>query len=120
MGAVAETQAALRETLAYVGERTAFGRPLAKFQDTRFRFVALRAGISAAQAHIDARVLAHNSGRPTADEAAEAELVATELQGEVVDDCRRSADTDTCANTPSVAATPTRVSSGSTAALRRS
>ncbi|MEU2582202.1 acyl-CoA dehydrogenase family protein [Streptomyces avermitilis] len=87
LGAVADCQAALRETIAYVKERTAFGRPLAKFQDTRFRLAAMRARISSAQAFVDACVLAHNSGRLTADEAAEAKLVATELQGEVVDDC---------------------------------
>ncbi|MET9761778.1 acyl-CoA dehydrogenase family protein [Streptomyces sp. NPDC006372] len=87
MGAVAECQAALRETVAYVKERTAFGRPLTKFQDTRFRLAAMRAKISCAQAFVDSCVLAHNAGRLTADQAAEAKLVATELQGEVVDDC---------------------------------
>jgi acyl-CoA dehydrogenase len=87
MGAVANAGAALRETIAYTKERSAFGRPLAKFQDTRFRLAAMRARITSAQAFVDACVLAHNQGTLTADEAAEAKLVATELQGEVVDDC---------------------------------
>jgi len=87
MGAVANAEAALRETVAYTKQRTAFGRPLAKFQDTRFRLAAMRARITGAQAFVDACVLAHNQGALTADEAAAAKLVATELQGEVVDDC---------------------------------
>jgi len=87
MGAVAAAAAALRETVAYTKQRTAFGRPLAKFQDTRFRLAAMRARITSAQAFVDACVLAHNQGGLTADVAAEAKLVATELQGEVVDDC---------------------------------
>jgi acyl-CoA dehydrogenase len=58
-----------------------------KFQDTRFRLAAMRARITSAQAFVDACVLAHNQGTLTADEAAEAKLVTTELQGLVVDDC---------------------------------
>ena len=87
IGAVANAEAALRETVAYTKQRTAFGRPLAKFQDTRFRLAAMRARITGAQAFVDACVLAYNQGAFTADEAAAAKLVATELQGEVVDDC---------------------------------
>ena len=87
MGAVAEAGAALRETIAHTKQRTAFGRPLARFQDTRFRLAAMRAKISSAQAFVDTCVLAHNQGTLTADQAAEAKLVATELQGQVVDDC---------------------------------
>lgn len=87
MGAVAEAGAALRETVAYTRQRPAFGRPLSKFQDTRFRLAAMRARITSAQAFVDACVLAHNQGTLTADEAAEAKLVTTELQGQVVDDC---------------------------------
>jgi acyl-CoA dehydrogenase len=87
MGSVASAEAALRETIAYARERSAFGRPLTKFQDTRFRLASMRARITSAQAFVDACVLAHNQGTLTADEAAQAKLVATELQGEVVDDC---------------------------------
>lgn len=87
MGAVAHAGAALRETVAYTKQRTAFGRPLARFQDTRFRLAEMRARITSAQAFVDACVLAYNQGTLTADEAAEAKLVTTELQGRVVDDC---------------------------------
>ena len=87
MGAVASAQAALRETIEYTRSRTAFGRPLAAFQDTRFRLAALRAAITSAQAFIDRCVLGYNTGALAADEAAQAKLVASELLGRVVDDC---------------------------------
>jgi len=87
MGAVAHAAAALRETVAHARQRSAFGRPLAKFQDTRFRLASMQARITSAQAFVDACVLAHNRGTLTADQAAAAKLVTTELQGQVVDDC---------------------------------
>ncbi|MGW3650918.1 acyl-CoA dehydrogenase family protein [Streptomyces sp. NPDC000878] len=87
MGAVAHAGTALRETVAYARQRSAFGRPLAKFQDTRFRLASMQARVTSAQAFVDACVLAHNQGTLTAEEAAAAKLVTTELQGEVVDDC---------------------------------
>ncbi|BFU47637.1 acyl-CoA dehydrogenase family protein [Krasilnikovia sp. MM14-A1004] len=85
--AVAGAEAALAETVRYTRERTAFGRTLTRFQDTRFRLAAMRAEISGVQAFVDRCVLAFNDGRLTADEAAQAKLVATETQGRVVDDC---------------------------------
>ena len=87
MGAVAHAAAALRETVAHARQRSAFGRPLAKFQDTRFRLASMQARITSAQAFVDACVLAHNQDTLTADQAAAAKLVTTELQGQVVDDC---------------------------------
>jgi long-chain-acyl-CoA dehydrogenase len=87
MGAVASASAALRETVEYVKQRSAFGRPIAAFQDTRFRLAASRAALSSTQAFIDRCVLGYNDGTLAAAEAAEAKLVATELQGRVIDDC---------------------------------
>ncbi|RZU51372.1 acyl-CoA dehydrogenase [Krasilnikovia cinnamomea] len=87
IGGVAAAEAALAETVRYARERTAFGRTLTQFQDTRFRLAAMRAEISSAQAFVDRCVLAYNDDRLTADEAAQAKLVATETQGRVVDDC---------------------------------
>ena len=121
MGAVAAAEAALRETVAYTRQRSAFGRPLATLQDTRFRLASMRAWITSAQAFVDRCVLAHNEGRLTAGEAAEAKLVATELQGTVVDDCLQMfGGTDTSGSRRSAAGTPTPASSGSTAAPPRS
>jgi len=62
---------------------------MAAFEGIRFRLTAMRARISVGQAHFDACVLAHTTGLLAADEPAEAKPVATELQGEALDDCRQ-------------------------------
>jgi acyl-CoA dehydrogenase len=87
MNAVATAEVALADTLAYVQERRAFGRPLAAFQDTRFRLAQLRTEIDVAQAYVDRCVLAAASDDLDARAAAEAKLFATEMLGRVVDDC---------------------------------
>ncbi|WP_020577853.1 acyl-CoA dehydrogenase family protein [Actinopolymorpha alba] len=87
MSAVATAAVALRDTIAYVHQRHAFGRPIAAFQDTRFRLAALRTEVDVAQAFVDRCVLAANAGNLDAPSAAEAKLFATEMLGRVVDDC---------------------------------
>lgn len=86
-GSVANAQAAFDITLAYVKERRAFGRPIGTFQSSRFRLAEMRARIDAVQVFVDQCVLEHNAGRLDAVTAAEAKLLATELEGEVVDAC---------------------------------
>ncbi|MGH3487620.1 MAG: acyl-CoA dehydrogenase family protein [Actinopolymorphaceae bacterium] len=87
MSAVAGADVALADTLTYVQERQAFGRPLAGFQDTRFRLAQMRTEIEVAQAYVDRCVLAAAAGELDAASAASAKLFATEMLGRVVDDC---------------------------------
>ena len=87
MSSVASAEVALRDTLAYVRERQAFGRPIAAFQDTRFRLAQLRTEIDVAQAYVDRCVLAAADNALDAAAAAEAKLFASEMLGRVVDDC---------------------------------
>ena len=86
-GSVANAQAAFDLTLAYIKERKAFGRPIGTFQNSRFRMAEMRARIDAVQVFVDQCVLEHNAGRLDAVTAAEAKLLATELEGEVIDTC---------------------------------
>jgi len=85
--AVAAARAAFDETLAYVGERTAFGQPIGTFQHTRFTMATLATEITIAEHFVDRCVLALNAGELTAVEAAMAKWWCTEMQGEVVDAC---------------------------------
>ncbi|HEY8456294.1 MAG TPA: acyl-CoA dehydrogenase family protein [Actinopolymorphaceae bacterium] len=87
MSAVAGAEVALQDTIAYVTERQAFGRPIAKFQDTRFRLAQMRTEIDVAQAYVDRCTLAAADNALDAASAAEAKLFATEMLGRVVDDC---------------------------------
>jgi alkylation response protein AidB-like acyl-CoA dehydrogenase len=84
---VAAAQAAFEQTLSYVSERRAFGRPIGGFQNTRFRMAEMATEIELGQTFIDRCVLALNAGELTAEEASMAKWWCTELQGRVVDTC---------------------------------
>jgi alkylation response protein AidB-like acyl-CoA dehydrogenase len=84
---VAAAEAALRWTLDYVQERTAFGQPIASFQNTRFALAEMRTEIDIGQTYVDRCVEALNTGDLTAEEAAQAKWWCTELQKRVVDRC---------------------------------
>lgn len=72
-------------TAAYVGERKAFGKPLAAFQNTQFKLAELRTELDLAQTFVDQCVVAFNSDALTAVDAAKAKLVTSELQVKVAD-----------------------------------
>ncbi len=87
VSAVAAAEAALEWTIAYCKERTAFGKPIADFQNTRFKLAEIKTELTIAQVFLDQCILAHNEGELTADEAAMAKWWTTELQKRVVDTC---------------------------------
>jgi alkylation response protein AidB-like acyl-CoA dehydrogenase len=83
----AVARAALRWTVDYVKERTAFGQPIATFQNTKFELAEMATEIAVTQSFIEDCVLRHNDGALSAPEAAMAKLWATELQNRTVDRC---------------------------------
>ena len=84
---VAAARAALDLTLEYVKERTAFGKPIGSFQNSRFRLAEMATEIEIAQTFIDRCVVGLNAGTLTAEEAAMAKWWCTELQKRVMDTC---------------------------------
>ncbi len=84
---VAAARQALDTTLAYVKERTAFGRPIGSFQNSRFRLAEMATEVEIAQTFVDRCVVALNDGGLSAEEAAMAKWWCTELQKRVVDTC---------------------------------
>ena len=84
---IAHCQAAFDLTLDFIRERHVFGRPLGAFQNSRFKMAEMRAQIDALQCFVDQCVMEHNAGRLTADVAAEAKLLTSELEGRVMDEC---------------------------------
>ena len=85
--AVAGARGALARTLDHVMQRTAFGRPVGTFQNSRFKLAACHGELQATQAHIDAAITAHVAGRLSPEDAAVAKWWATESQGRIVDAC---------------------------------
>jgi len=86
-GNMAHADAAFDLTLEYVKERSAFGRPIGAFQNTRFKMADMRARIDCVQTYVDQCVLLHNQGQLSAEEAAKAKLLSSELEGQVMDEC---------------------------------
>jgi alkylation response protein AidB-like acyl-CoA dehydrogenase len=74
-------------TLEWVKERRMFGKPLGAFQNTRFKLAELRAQLDAVQCFVDHCAMEHVHGRLDASLAAEAKLVASELEFRTADEC---------------------------------
>jgi alkylation response protein AidB-like acyl-CoA dehydrogenase len=87
VAAVAASRAALRETIEYVRQRQAFGRPIGTFQNSRFVLAELHTEVEIAQAFVDRCITAAAGGELSAEDAAMAKWWCTELQGRVVDRC---------------------------------
>ncbi|OXR45725.1 Acyl-CoA dehydrogenase [Nocardia cerradoensis] len=87
VGSVAQSRAALTATVDYVKQRTAFGTPVASFQNTKFELAAMSAEIEAAQTMLDRAVADLVDGVLSGADAARVKLFCTEMQARVVDRC---------------------------------
>ena len=86
-GCVAGADRALELALQYSGEREAFGRPIGKFQDIRFRLAEMRTHIDAARQLVYQAAWLFQGGEYPVQEISEAKLLAARVLQDVVDDC---------------------------------
>ena len=89
-GAVASAQKLFDKTLAYAGERHAFGRPIGKFQVTRHKFAEMATKIEAARQFVYTTAWRHANGEYPVREISMAKLHASRIACEVADECLRS------------------------------
>lgn len=85
--AMAAAESAVRWTQDYVKEREAFGRPLAKFQNTRFKLAEVATQLQVGRAFVDRCLELHLQKKLDIPTAAMAKLWATEAQFEITDTC---------------------------------
>jgi alkylation response protein AidB-like acyl-CoA dehydrogenase len=85
VAALAACERAFDDTLAYCKERTAFGKPIGTFQNSRFVLAELATEIEIARTFIDKAILELNAERLSVTDAAMAKWWTTELQKRVVD-----------------------------------
>ena len=84
---MAATESILLQTIDYVKERKAFGKPIAAFQNTQFQLAEMDTEVTSARVFIDRCLELHIEGKLDAVTAAKAKLLSSELQGEVIDQC---------------------------------
>jgi len=87
IGAVAGAEQVLHDTIAYCKERTAFGKPISKFQNTQFKLVECLAQVEVGRAYVDKVVAEHVAGKYLVKECSIAKFWCTDMGQEVVDTC---------------------------------
>lgn len=87
IAAQATAARALDDTVTYVKERHAFGKPIASFQNTRFELAECATEIALGQAFIDQVVAAHVAGAEVVTECSMAKWWHTDMAQRVVDRC---------------------------------
>jgi len=87
VNAIANTDSILKQTIEYVKERKAFGKPVAAFQNTQFTLADAATEVATTQVFVDKCLELHVAGKLDAVAAAQAKLVATEVQNKVLDEC---------------------------------
>ena len=79
ISAQAAAQRAFDEAVAFTRERSAFGKKVIEFQNTRFTLADIKAKLQVGWAHIDWAIARHVRGELTADEAAASKYWHTEM-----------------------------------------
>lgn len=87
MQALALSEAALIETVAYVKERQVFGKRLIDFQNTRMVLAEAKTALSITRTFVESCIARLIDGTIDAETAAMAKWWATEKQCEVIDNC---------------------------------
>jgi acyl-CoA dehydrogenase len=77
----------LKDTVAYTLDRKAFGRPIARFQNTQFKLAECATEVEVGRAFLDRLVAEHMAGKYLVKECSMAKLWQTEMLGRVVDTC---------------------------------
>jgi acyl-CoA dehydrogenase len=85
--AVAKAEAAIEWTKTYVNERKAFGKPVAGFQNTRFKLAELATETQVARVFVDRCIELILKKALTPETAAMAKYWVTDLECKVVDEC---------------------------------
>jgi alkylation response protein AidB-like acyl-CoA dehydrogenase len=84
---MASAQRAFDITCEYVRNRKAFGKPVAEFQNTRYKLADLKADLLVGWAFVDQCLEKHVLGGLSALDASTAKLWCTEMHGRMVDQC---------------------------------
>ncbi len=85
IGAQAGVETVLEETIKYTQERQAFGKPIAKFQNTQFKLAEIATEVEIGRVFVDRLIAEHIAGTPIIKETSMAKWWVTEM-------CKRNID----------------------------
>lgn len=87
VGAQALAEIVLDMTIKYCNERVAFGKPIAKFQNTQFKIVEMATEIKLGRTFLDKLIVDHMEGRNAVVEVSMAKYWITDMAKRVADQC---------------------------------
>src|SRR6266571_1880846 len=87
IAAVAKSEAAIEWTKTYVSERKAFGKPVASFQNTRFKLAELATEVQIARVFVDRAIELLLKNKLDTTTASMAKYWVTDLECKVMDEC---------------------------------
>lgn len=87
IGAVAAAEMILDFTIQYCKERTAFGKPISKFQNTQFKIVEMATEIKLGRTFMDKLIAEHMEGKNVVMETSMAKYWTTDMVNRVTDEC---------------------------------
>ena len=87
VASIASCRRTLADTVAYVKQRRAFGKPIASFQHTQFALATLQSEVEIGQAFVDRLLVAHVRGDEIVSEVSMAKWWITELQKRLSSEC---------------------------------
>jgi acyl-CoA dehydrogenase len=87
IGAVAAAEYMLEITIQYCKERTAFGRPLTKFQNTQFEIVEMATEVRLGRTFVDKLIADHMEEKQIVVDVSMAKYWTTEMASRVADRC---------------------------------
>ncbi len=87
VSSIASCRRALDDTVHYVKERKAFGKPIAAFQNTQFKLAEMATEVEVGQAFVDRLLVAHVRGDEIVSEVSMGKWWASDLQKRVTSEC---------------------------------
>ena len=87
IGAVASAEIMVAMTIQYCKERTAFGKPLSKFQHTQFELVEMSTEAKVGRSFLDKLIMDHVEGKNVVVEVSMAKFWTTDMAFKVADRC---------------------------------
>jgi acyl-CoA dehydrogenase len=87
LGAVAAAELILEMTIKYCQERSAFGRPISKFQNTQFKLVEMATETKLGRTFMEKLIMDHMEGKNIVVEVSMAKYWTTEMATRVADTC---------------------------------